>query len=227
MKKHILAGVLCCVAILCVGGFGVYIWQNSRNTSASAQAHYGQTTEQPEQQPDSAVQSEQTDGGKGEQETPNGEDTPVALPQEEEIADAPDNATGNETDSVTDGSADVRKSEDPDVQKCMQEMELLKSRYVEALESMEASARAEYSRLPQEQHTPEKRNEILNAYASELSSMEARCDDSVNALLAGLREKLDAKGESLSAVQQLRSIYVDYKATKKAAYLSELNRMQS
>ena len=115
--------------------------------------------------------------------------------------------------------------EDPDIAACVNGLLLLEKRFTDALAAVESDAKAKYLQLPEEERTPQKRDDILQECIDQASDMEFSCDSAVEALLSELYGKLKARDIAPYAVSQLRDIYYDRKAETKMLYLEKINSL--
>ncbi|MBP8641130.1 MAG: hypothetical protein KBI01_09605 [Oscillospiraceae bacterium] len=97
---------------------------------------------------------------------------------------------------------------------------ILEATFSGALDNLVSSAVAEYKALPAEQHTDAKKWEIGMKYLGTAASMEANCDQQMEAILSQIKSVLTASGDDLELLDQIKSAYRNEKILKKDYYLS-------
>ena len=97
----------------------------------------------------------------------------------------------------------------------------IRGAYQGRVEGIISSAKAEYAALPAEQQTKSAKSAILASKMGQAEAIEAECDARVESMFGEMSAELSAAGQSTDSVDQLRSYYVDAKASQKAAYLAQ------
>lgn len=114
------------------------------------------------------------------------------------------------------------ETDDPDilakqarVRELIQEVYSLRDYYVSKLSAMEASAKAEYLALPEEEHTQENKESIATNYINAAYSLESECDAKIDAICTELGELLMDTGDDFSIINKVRYTYASEKASMK------------
>lgn len=90
------------------------------------------------------------------------------------------------------------------------------------INSIAASAKAEYAALPASERTSSAKAAIISSKVSEAEALESSCDAAVETILSNMQSELKAAGADTSSVSQLREYYESEKASKKAAAIAAM-----
>lgn len=113
-------------------------------------------------------------------------------------------------------------SDDPDIlakqariRELIQEVYSLRSYYVSKLNSMEATAKAEYFALPEEERTQDNKDSIATRYINSAYGLESECDGKIDAICGELSKLLLETNGDLSIINKVRYTYASEKAAMK------------
>ena len=119
-------------------------------------------------------------------------------------------------------SSGTDASNDPEVQRIVASLYVLRSSYSSQLAGLTSAAKSEFASLPAEQQTASAKRRIVAAKISEASALESSCDAQVSSLVSSLRARLTELGMDTSLADQIQSSYNQEKTLKKASYLSQM-----
>lgn len=147
----------------------------------------------------------------------------VLVPQETEAPSpqpVPDSTPSKSGDGDIEYEPDY--TDDPDIlakqariRALIQEVYSLRDYYVSKLNSMEASAKAEYTALPEEEHTQENKESIATRYINSAYSLESECDGKIDSICGELGDLLLETGGDFSIINKVRYTYASEKAAMK------------
>lgn len=107
---------------------------------------------------------------------------------------------------------------DPKVQQqiddIIAEIYLLRATYLNKIENLIASTKAEYVALPKEQHNLSGKMRVIERMIPRGEALEAACDAEMEILLGRLKNILVAHGEDTSIIQEIRNAYTQQKELK-------------
>ena len=96
---------------------------------------------------------------------------------------------------------------------------LLKAEYLNNIDNLIAQGQAERHAIPKPERTLSVKLDMAKKYAALGSILEAECDKRMNELLKELEAELKAIGQSTSVISEIRNLYNEEKAIKKAALI--------
>lgn len=111
-------------------------------------------------------------------------------------------------------------SSDPEIQRLITKLYVLRSSYTSKLNGLISSAKSEYNALPESQRTDTARRRIISSKISQGSAMEGACDAQVSAIVSQIRSRLSATGQSTALADQIMSSYQNEKQLRKSYYMS-------
>ncbi len=97
---------------------------------------------------------------------------------------------------------------------------VLKADFSGRIDALVGQLKSEVASTPAENRTSSWKSGILSKYASKASSLEAQCDGKLNALLGELKKELKKGNQDVGMADEIRSLYYQEKANKKASVLS-------
>lgn len=107
---------------------------------------------------------------------------------------------------------------DPKVQQqiddIIAEIYLLRATYLNKIENLIASTKAEYVALPKDQHNLSGKMRVIERMIPKGEALEAACDAEMEVLLGRLKNILVAHGEDTSIIQEIRNAYTQQKELK-------------
>ena len=102
------------------------------------------------------------------------------------------------------------------------EVYVLQAEYTGALNSLFASAKAEYLALPADQRTQSSKVSIASKYMGQASALEGQCDAKMDGIVSSMRSVIQANGGDMSLVDTVVHSYASEKSLKKSWYMSQL-----
>ena len=99
------------------------------------------------------------------------------------------------------------------------EFYLLKAEFLNNIDNLIAQGQAERHAIPKKDRTLSVKLDMAKKYAKLGSELEAECDKKMNSLLGELEKELKATGQSTSIITEIRNLYNEEKAIKKAALI--------
>lgn len=97
---------------------------------------------------------------------------------------------------------------------------VMRDSFVARLGAIRDAALAEYKALPASERTKTKKMELAGRCIDQAGALEADCDSQVDAVLSELTQLLKSTGGDMSLVSEIREVYANEKALKKADYLN-------
>jgi hypothetical protein len=173
------------------------------------------------------------------QETPNADTT--AQPGASQGAAASESTSENDTTSQADASDEKGQAKpvddtaqtqpksgngtEPDpsdeyVAEAVAQVYVLRAQFTGKLDSLMASAKAEYDALSPENRTASKQAEIGMKYLKIGGQLESECDAQMNSIVSNLDTELRQTGGDRSIVAEIKAEYAKEKSLQKAYYLS-------
>ena len=122
--------------------------------------------------------------------------------------------------SSSSSSAGASASSDPEIQRLITKLYVLRGSYTSRLNGLIGAAKSEYNALPAEQRTDTARRRIVSSKISQGSAMEGACDAQVSAIVSQIRSRLSATGQSTALADQIMSAYQSEKQLRKSYYMS-------
>lgn len=122
--------------------------------------------------------------------------------------------------SSASSSAGASASSDPEIQRLITKLYVLRGSYTSRLNGLIGAAKSEYNALPAEQRTDTARRRIVSSKISQGSAMEGACDAQVSAIVSQIRSRLSATGQSTALADQIMSAYQSEKQLRKSYYMS-------
>lgn len=96
----------------------------------------------------------------------------------------------------------------------------LKNEYIGKLDSMVASAVAEYKKLDKSEKTRSKQLEIGAAYAKKAMALESECDAKVGRVISEIESILKKTNQNTEIISTIKNAYASEKTLKRAYYLN-------
>ncbi len=114
------------------------------------------------------------------------------------------------------------------IEEIIAEIYLLRATYLNEIDNVIAMAKQKYIDLPKEKHNLQGKMQLITSYLTpQGKALEAKCDASMDALLAELREILETLNESTVIIDEIKRVYKEQKDLKLAEltnqYTSKLN----
>ena len=106
------------------------------------------------------------------------------------------------------------------VEQSVNQMYVLKAKYLGELGKLERTAKSEYSALTAEEKKKGGARAIISKYMNPGLALQNQCDSEVEELLSTLKRFLQEREESLEIISVMRAAYEREKELKKAYYLS-------
>ena len=101
---------------------------------------------------------------------------------------------------------------------------VLQAEYTDALDEMEAEAKAAYRELPKEERTSKKLMEIASRYAAKAYNFESECDDKFFGVTERMEALIRENNGNMEIVDTVIDAYLSEKSLKQAYYISELEK---
>ena len=100
----------------------------------------------------------------------------------------------------------------------------LRTRFLKALDDLQAEAIAAYKAMPREKRTTKNITAFVSTYISKANALEKQCDGEMDKLVGELTQLQKKYGQSMSLVNQVKYTYANEKSLKKAWYMAELEK---
>ena len=144
-----------------------------------------------------------------------GEDGGETVPDTETYTETDETETAAETEK---SDTDTRTPEErkADINRLIAEIYLLKAEFLNRIDDLIAQGQEERYAIPKEKRTFTVKIEMAKKYASLGNKLVLECDGEMEALLSTLESELKAEKSDTSIVSQMRSLYEEEKALKKA-----------
>lgn len=122
--------------------------------------------------------------------------------------------------SSTSSASTAAGTADPEIQRLITKLYVLRGSYTSRLNGLMSSAKSEFYALPAEQRTDTARRRIISSKISQGSAMEGACDAQVSSIVSQVRSRLSATGQSTALADQIMSSYQSEKQLRKSYYMS-------
>ncbi|MBQ5760676.1 MAG: hypothetical protein IIV85_02865 [Clostridia bacterium] len=100
----------------------------------------------------------------------------------------------------------------------------LRTRFLGALDDLQAEAIAAYKAMPREKRTTKNITAFVSTYISKANALEKQCDGEMDKLVGELTQLQKKYGQSMELVQRVKYTYANEKSLKKAWYMAELEK---
>lgn len=125
---------------------------------------------------------------------------------------------GKPSEQVPDTPA--KQTADEIIKKHIASLYALEAKYIGAIESVVASAKAAAKARGLTKKDTSELLAIGASYTSTINSLEAKCDGEVEAVISSLKSELTAIGADLSIIETIRTAYANEKSLKRAYYMN-------
>lgn len=105
------------------------------------------------------------------------------------------------------------------VNELVAEFYLLKAEFLNSIDNLIAQGQSERHAIPKEERTFSVKLNMAKKYAKLGSELEEECDKKVASLIKELENELKAEGQSTSVIAEIKKLYSEEKAIKKAALI--------
>lgn len=100
----------------------------------------------------------------------------------------------------------------------------LRTRFLGALDDLQAEAIAAYKAMPREKRTTKNITAFVSTYISKANALEKQCDGEMDKMVGELTQLQKKYGQSMELVNQVKYTYANEKSLKKAWYMAELEK---